>query len=489
MKNNDIKNSDFENMLKSKMDELASSVDCFDRISKRAFPESSAEYSDSEYTICDLENVTGKKRTFRFIPALAIAAAVALCVFFLPKSDNFMNFVYSNIGKSDNETFREIIYEIKEETENYTYEYHDYTLDEYIKNDLLITPLQSCPFEVKNKDSINVRIFTKMCGVNYTNQVYAVEYEGDYEDGNFIAAADSKAKFTDEELENFKDQNKAYGFSSNCVKLSLNDGILADAEGNPIIAAEFSYRCLYKYNNDSFMLESQVIYYHSTKDAENTSYFYDITGNYLYNGYLTSQLDDTALNDVWNNVVYYNGTSAKAEDELSNFHKADIYCDSNESELSTMELLSLRPFAVVDEEKFNADMKDAVITIYGKNDRTIGNILPPINTDLRFCFVIHTSDAGEDITVTSSDGTLDLEFPYNLLINGNSSYVNNFSSGLTEEQAAAQFEEAKLKAAEEQKLIEYDEDSERLEKEESEIQINIQEEENAANAAEVNNGG
>ena len=62
VKNSDyIENPEFEKLLKNKMNELSENVDCFDKIAERAYMSDNVDFSDSEFTVTDLENVTGKR--------------------------------------------------------------------------------------------------------------------------------------------------------------------------------------------------------------------------------------------------------------------------------------------------------------------------------------------------------------------------------------------------------------------------------------------
>lgn len=348
MNNMDFNNSEFENNLKNKMDELASSVDCFDKISKIAFPEQSTEYSDDEYTVCDVENVTGRRNPFRIASMLGVAAVLAICLFFLPENTGFLNNVFTNGEKTDKEAFREIIAEIKAETENGDYFYYDCTLSEFIDNDVLILPLEGAPFAESKKDGINVRVFVKMCGDIPTNQVYAVEYDGEYDESNYIAAAESKAKFTDNELSRFLTGESSMSDSEadtaeivfpdtdimtcsaagNAFDKSA-DNLLASDNGKNISAASFSYNCIYKYGDSIYGLANSILYYREN-DNEDNDYYYDIISLYDENGEI-KEFDNTVFEDSWKNAVYYNGTPAFTEIEKSNFNRIDLINGNEES--------------------------------------------------------------------------------------------------------------------------------------------------------------
>ena len=318
---------DFENNLKSKMDELASSVDCFDKIAKRAFPEQTKSSEDFEYTVSDLENVSGRRNKFRITSFVAAAAAIVLCLFFLAKPDGFLNNVLFNAGKSeDKQAYRQIIAEIKELDSDSTYVYKDLTLDQFIKYDTLILPFYGCPFERSETSGLNVRIFIRTCGDVYTNQIYAVVYEGSFEDENFIAAADTNAKFEDSELNSeqtvtrISSENMLYT-AENLFDADESNNAITDSDENEIELGAFNYRMLCKTDNDIIPITSAFYYWHNADD-ENNNYSYDI---YAYDSRKSVQerYDTEQFESDWNNVVYFNCKSAAADTELSDMTKAD----------------------------------------------------------------------------------------------------------------------------------------------------------------------
>ncbi len=395
MKNNEIKNSEFEKTLKNKMDELASSVDCFDKISKRAFPESDAGHSNDEFAICDLDNITGKKNNFRFMSFAAIAAAFVLCLFFLPKNDSFMSFVVSHFGeKSDKKAFLDVVSEIKEETSDGTYTYFDCTLEEYIENDILVNPLYRCPFEPNDNDDIMVRVFVKTHNNVATNQVYAVEYKNDYEDGNFIAVADSQAKFTDEELAGIGTEIPelndkmfhVFQLSSNIFTIDNNCFLAGD--GDLLSPASYTYNCYYKSDNGIFSLCNEVLYCRKNLIPEST-YMFDISSvNVTFDeSFIVYSTDNVPeMKNDWNNVVYYDGTSAEAEEASKMF----LYTDLNGSETDNKdvydpsELMYLKPYKT-------ASDKYPITTIsvsYGVGTQTKSSVLAPLNPKFHTSFRI-----------------------------------------------------------------------------------------------------
>ena len=161
MKDKNIKGDPvFENELRDKMKELSSNVDCFDKISARAFPEKDSDFSDSEFTVSDLENVTGKHRAAPVLKWIAAAAAVVICVGVLPKTAFVQDFL-SNFRKDGDDKYRQIVSEILSETEEHTYDIYDMTLKEYIAYDILVDPLYRSPFEDSDNEDIRVRFFVR----------------------------------------------------------------------------------------------------------------------------------------------------------------------------------------------------------------------------------------------------------------------------------------------------------------------------------------
>ncbi|MBE6862613.1 MAG: PCRF domain-containing protein [Ruminococcus sp.] len=343
-----MNNSEFEKNLKNKMDELASSVDCFDKIAKRAYPEENSDFSDCEYTVSDLENITGRRSRFRLASVIALAAAVALVIFVLPENLGFLNNVFSDKGnKSDIKAYRSLIAEIKEETENHEYTYFDCTLKEYIENDLLLSPLYSCPFEVKNDENINVRVYTRICGEYPTNQIYAVQYEGKYEDGNILAVADSKAKFTEEELSEHTASNETDFPTLDTDTFFEVENLICNKDSAEnemqISAASFTYDCIYKLDDKIYNTASSIIYYvDPTKSV--VAYDYDIISAYMSKDIIKS-FDPSVFENDWNTALYNNGSSAFADksESVKTFNRSD-FLESSESLYITDKMCYTEPF-------------------------------------------------------------------------------------------------------------------------------------------------
>ena len=90
MKDNNISNidnSDIEDILKSKMNELSDSVDCFDRISEKVFSADEDCFFKDGYVVDGVEVVTSKPRISRIIKVTAAAAAVVAGIAVIPQTD------------------------------------------------------------------------------------------------------------------------------------------------------------------------------------------------------------------------------------------------------------------------------------------------------------------------------------------------------------------------------------------------------------------
>lgn len=413
MNENNFRNSEFENMLKDKIDELASSVDCFDKISNKAFPEERKEYSDSEYTICDLENITGKKRGFRFLPAAVMAVAAVVCIAVIPKN-GFVNSFFNMFTGSDKKIYRELINEINEETSDGDYVWFDCTLDEYIANDINITPLYSCPFEAGEKDDINVRIFVKMYGSLPTNQIYAVQYEGEYSEANYIAAADSKAKFTDEELaQNYSIVNfpNVRGEALELVEKAFGgrDKHYLMNGSNLTHVSSISYDCLYKYRDKAYPISSEVVVF--TQENSLDSYYYDYLTMYYNEQNEKVMFDTSAFAGSWNNVVYFNGSSAESKGSLSAFTKTDIVSETElTGELETT-VSYIDPFenysltsGVAHTVSGVSDTDISRLYIYSE-DMKCGYAPIPLNQQLHADFRMYTCYTDENFAVSFTELT------------------------------------------------------------------------------------
>ncbi len=466
MNNKDNKTPGFEDQIRNKMDELASSVDCFDKISKRAFPDNSSSSFDSEFTVSSVENITGKKKISRFMPAAALAAAAAVCLVALPRSERFMDF-YSSLGDSKNETFRELISELNEETTANTYTYFDCSLDEYIRYDRLITPLYSCPFENSDKDDINVRIYVRLHENTPTNQIYAVEYEGEYEDNNIIAVADSHAKFTEEELENFSSSGR-YSVSNHLSGNTVTDNSgYFTVSGYTSMAAGFSCNCIYKHDGMIYDLSNEFLYCSTMDEDAPSPYFYDLfsTTNLTSGDSTTSgNFDISLFDEIWDNSVYYNGSSAMPDEGSSVFTYMELHVTPESTAVGNTAVKFVYPFISATEDYRYSDMSGLSIDLeLAGNNRlgSSGNIIPPLDPSLRDTFRIYAPASAEKLDISTSDGRIEYGFTtekfssdttYISAYGANGNYYKYRQKHLQEQEAQKIAEEvsANMKAAEEE---------------------------------------
>lgn len=333
VKNENIGNSDLEKVLRDKMNELSDSVDCFDKISARAFPEKDPNFSESGYTVSDLENVTGRPEHGRILRWVALAAAVVLCIVFVPKT-GIVQHILSNLGGGVKRNFTQIVAEIESETELHQYQQLDVRLDYYLKNDVLVTPLFSCPFEDCGNDDAMVRIFIRETGDDQlteydTAQVYAVEYIGDYTADNIVAAAKSIYTFTDDDLSAAKanvtaiDIDSVNGKTDAAVVQNFapdkDNELLHDSDGDAVSLACQRYRCFVLYDGETLLATTSVLYGHKGT-GYSEDYFYDIV---TYFGTSPIELPDRQA--MWEESLYYDDTSAFPQQAESNFTRTELF--------------------------------------------------------------------------------------------------------------------------------------------------------------------
>ena len=288
MKNNDLIDIEFEKELKNKMSSLSSEVNCFDKISEKISPERDTDY---ETVVSDVENVTGRFIISPVMKIVALAAAFVACIAFIPRTTAFKSFISNN--NAYNKKFSSLVSEISNEIETNTYKVYDMALIDYFKYDIMYNPLCRCPFRLNDDAGSRVRLFIRTFNDVPTNQMYAVEYSGEYNEHNFIAVAETDVKFTTEELEelDFSDSGiVAYSVEEALRKLELEDliednfysdryGEVTGENGTQLTVASFIYDNIYKVTGFVKRSPSQVVYF---KNYDGTEYYYDIKGENEY---------------------------------------------------------------------------------------------------------------------------------------------------------------------------------------------------------------
>ena len=323
MKNDDIRiDTEIEKDLKDKMNSLSAKVNCFDKISARAFPESDTDF---ELVVSEVENVSGKFRTAPLIKVLAAAAAVVVCLAVIPRTSAFQNFLV-NVNEKNNTDFLSIISEIEKETEANTYKTYDISLSDYAKYNIMVNPLCECPFRLDEENTdARVRLFVRTFDDIPTNQMYAVEYSGKYSRTNFIAAAETNVKFTDEDIASVgldDEGNTAFSVQQALMQamadMSVENSFYTDRygemtgeNGTQLTAATYSYSSFFKEEDKIVRYPCQVIYF---KNDDDTTYYYDILG---WNDNET----------IWERSLYTDDTSALPTDEendISVFRRVNL---------------------------------------------------------------------------------------------------------------------------------------------------------------------
>ncbi len=390
-------NNSVEKLLRDKMDELAGSVDCFDRISAKVFPEKDTDFSENGFTVSDLENVTAKVKRTNIIRWTAFAAAAVVCIAVIPQT-SLINNIFSNIG-SVKKNYESLIAEIDTETKNGGYLTADYPLSYYIQNDVLVTPLFACPFEDCGKEDANVRIYTRLINGLYTNQVYAVEYVGTFSEDNIIAVAKSEYTFSAEDVE-FAEQFSIDDFTEYpCAdtvsqNFSTNpDGLFTDNENNAVSLASFVNFSLIKYDGGVIPVSSTVLYGHETMNDE--QYFYDIISLSENN-----EIQITERDKAWETSVYFNGNNAMPDGNHSIFSEKDLFSSSPEV-LSECSFVS--PFT----DGYTKESMDEIISLYNdkSGSRLSAIIVPPDNIQLFTTYLYFSQENGEtSVFVKSTKG-------------------------------------------------------------------------------------
>lgn len=402
MKDKNIKgDQEFEKKLRDKMNELSSGVDCFDKISARAFPEKDSDFSDSEFTVSDLENVTGRRRALPVLKWIAAAAAVVICVGILPHTAFVQNFL-SNFRRNSDEKYRTLLSEIFEETEEHTYDIYDMTLKEYAENDVLVDPLYRCPFKNNEKEGVRVRIYVRRIkDAILTNQIYAVEYKGEFGRSSVIAAAKSKAEFTDKDIEDLSDEplfgngGEVYPAADTSFK-GDRYGYMTDPDGNSVTVASYMYNRLFKDAEGIRAIETQVLYC-CYKDSG--KYCFDVL-NTVYNEKAFAFEEVSIPEKLWKCSINYDGTNAMPDKSELCMERRDYFSDRNKgAEFSHSYFF---PYAEADEDL----LSENVDRLEKKGGEIAVNT--PVNREMKYSMCIYMGTANFFQYSSQSDPTIDL---------------------------------------------------------------------------------
>lgn len=377
MRNKNDLNGDHEfgQELKDKMKELSSSVDCFDKISARAFPEKDSDFYDSEFTVSDLENVTGKHKKISLIKWSSIAAAAALCIFMLPKTAFFHDFM-SEISEDGDPKYNSLISEILTETAKGGYSVCDIPLDSYIGYSVLVDPFYECPFGKSDKKDIKVRLFERTYKGILTNQLYAIEYSGKYADGIFLAAAKSSATFTENELAEAavsadRGDMSEKTYKAVCASFTADKyGALTDkndSEQTVTPVASYEKKQIFKYGNEVMLLSTDVIY---ASLFHPNSYGYDISCCKNVNGELVS-IDIPKADKLWKCSVNFNGTTAFPKEKSSHFKRMNYYSRLYDQE-EIAAINCFEPYSLVNEKNSDNNIQSMQV-----RDNLFGTIYTP----------------------------------------------------------------------------------------------------------------
>lgn len=339
--------NDVEVLLRTKMNELSDSVDCFDRISERVFAENLSEFGDCGDVVTELENVTGKPRISRIIKGIAFTAAAAAVIAVVPQTDIGREMLSNIAGETDSDDFAFLVNEIEAELKDGEYRVTDVSLDYYIKNDVLVTPLFCCPFEECERDNTYVRIFTKQLGGYDTSQIYAVLYSDTYTPDNFIAAAKSRYKFTAEDMtaelgDGYEFYNSAESVIEKLYYMDEKMGYLYDETGGQYSAGAFDNTMITKNEQgETVKVSSEIVIINNNTGK----YQYDIIFN--ENG-----IDNYSREKMWVRSLYFNGNSSFPVILNSDFEETDLLQKIPENQAEKSDLIFTYPF---EESEMNID--------------------------------------------------------------------------------------------------------------------------------------
>lgn len=351
---NENKNgSSFEEMLRKQMKALSDNVDCYDEIVSKVFPERSISYSSGGFIDPEeeTETVPPKKHISAVIKFGAAAAAVLIAFALVPKHITIESMKRDSGKEAALMSYKELLTDLKKaENDASNYTVFEMSLEDYARNDVLIDPLFRCPFDTENMIDAKVKLFIRKNLYFNTNEAYAVEYTGDYNENNFIAIASSGVKFTEKELSEFdsmyeNEAAEAYlktlfcpegerlcGIAAEHHFKGAENGGLTDLDGNPVSAAAYSFTTLYKDDDGIKPVSTSVLYYHdNTETKENPDFRFDTFSFY----------EDKATDAVvefepesnfggWEACVYYDGISAFPDENALEENHEELFTDLND---------------------------------------------------------------------------------------------------------------------------------------------------------------
>ncbi len=383
MKNNNDQ-KDIAKLLCDRMDELSDTVDVFDKITDRAYPQSMTDPSESGYIVTGLENVTQKSRRHRALKWISAAVAAAVLAFVIPETD-ILPKILSGISPDGKDRYESALSRMEEAISWGDFISFDVPLSYYIRNDVLITPLMPCPFEESSKDDAMVRLFIRTADGTATNEVYAVEYTDSFEKSKYIAVACSDARFTPKDIKEIEMSDRIIP-EAYCQKVKddienrfYDDGygILALDGKEAVSLASYSLMQYVKTEDDETKLAvTDVVYYHSMARF-NKEHYYD---TYTYTTTVNGNEEITNLPEKeysWKRSVYFSGISAFPEKFSSDFTETDIFGTKTEADIEYKGWAAIKPM------KNSADLQtvyDAPLSLeyhLFANHGTFSTVLPP----------------------------------------------------------------------------------------------------------------
>lgn len=323
---------DIEKLLGEKMQELADTVDCFDKIADRAFPQAGIKDNENWFTVTGLENVTVRSKRTKRLKWAALAAAAAVAIMVIPKT-GILPELLSHTGRNSQGVFESVLAEISDSTASGDFITFDVPLSYYISNDVLITPLLPCPFEANDKEDALVRLYIRVIDSYPTNEVYALEYTGSFTGSGIIAAAYTDTKFIQADIDKIEFADRIVPeLKSREISQAVENSFYDAGKGNlalhgtqAVSLASFTFIQHIKTDDNLYPLAAtDVIYYHN--DARfNEEHFYD---TYTYSATVNgnNEIEDLPEREFsWKTSVYKSGKSAFPDNNASSFTRTQIF--------------------------------------------------------------------------------------------------------------------------------------------------------------------
>jgi hypothetical protein len=337
----------------------------------------------------------------------------------MPKTVLYRDFL-TQIGRRGDNDYRSLVYEILKETGENEYTVYDVPLEQYIHYNMLVDPLYDCPFGQTDKEDVKVRLFIRTYENIQTNQIYAIEYSGDYSSGTFLAAASSGTVFTDSELSEIMDETEWGDMSEKNYK-AVCSSFTADKYGATVDkndkgkkvtpVASYEKKQIFKLGENVMLLSTDVIY---SALEHPDRYGYDISCCKNVGGEFVS-VDIPGADKLWKYSINFDGTSAMPREKGSYFIRKNYYSRSYIYEDDGL-INYFEPYSLIAEKN-----KDNCIQSIQVRDNLFGTIYTPASAYLKesmrsyqtLMYYYYSSDSAPKINVVIDGPANNVSFGVN----------------------------------------------------------------------------